>query len=502
MNNLLDAIIFKNIKNIDKNAIVKIEGAIVTYKDLFKDIFQKMEFLSSHGCDKYKRAALLPRSNYDDNIITWFLALSCFSEVIIVDANKSIDDKSLTINSLNINYVIELSNGNKAITSSSINSELIVPGEKLGSDINLDFSTYKNKTKDFDDNKIALFLQTSGTTGAPKTIGLTHNSVKCVLDYFNNSLGLRSDDIGINMMPMFHYHGLIINTLNALWSGGCMVISNGYDYDTLKASVERHNVTWFSAVSGLLNAVLEKGKDDKSVYQGLRFIRSSSHPLSAHSLEALEYLFNCPVVESYGLTEVGTICCNPVDNKLRKINSVGQVVKGVDVELRDEKNNVVPTNALGEIYARSKAMVHNYVDTDRGKEDFVDGWFKTEDMAYFDEDGFLFIQGRKKDSILVNNQYFFPTKTEALISKITGAKESILVNLNEGKGKDNLIALVVGKLEIDKNKVNKLLSNSEDSKIILEHIEEFANLEYNAIGKPLKTKVREEYKNSYTQKAS
>lgn len=483
-------IVSSNKNNLHRTALVDINNVELSYNDLFLRVYENINFLKQNDASKFKRVGLLITSNYDSLIIEWFLAVSTFSEVIIIDAGKSIDEKIETIRLLDINCVIMFSEEHSILLAAIQGLHILNAARSLSNKDLVDcpdLSTYECPL-----NKIALLLQTSGTTGKPKTIGLTHAAIQRVIRQFNQSLSLRSDDKCLNMMPMFHYHGLIINALNTLWSGGCIVCANGYIADCFETSLEKHQITWFSAVSGLLNGVLEDQNkmEQELTYKGLRFIRSSSHPLSEHSLHALEGLYNCPVVESYGLTEVGTICCNPVDKSLRKINSVGIVVQGVQVEIRDDHDKVLPMQNIGEIFARSEAMVKGYIESDRDKGAFSNGWFKTEDVGYFDNDGFLFIKGRKKDCILLKGGHFFPADAEGFIANLTGAKDCVLVNLSSNINENNIVAVLVGTYDANRDRVNSRLKDA-GYQIQVEEFRNGDNLQYNSIGKPLKLKLRE-----------
>lgn len=206
----------------------------------------------------------------------------------------------------------------------------------------------------------------------------------------------------------------------------------------------------------------------------------------ANSLHMLENIFDCPVVESYGLSEVGTICCNPVDKELRKVRSVGKVVKGVQIEIRDSNNQPLSHGNSGEIFAKSGAMVNGYVETGNNS-DFVDGWFRSGDMGYFDKKGYLYIQGRKSDSIIIGGKYYFPEDLEAYIAKISGSKECVVINLN--KDKDYLVAYLVNQQSLSLDEINSHLKSSKFN-TQLKEVRECTTLEYNPIGKPLKVKFR------------
>ena len=247
----------------------------------------------------------------------------------------------------------------------------------------------------------ALLLHTSGTTATPKIVPLTHNNVCRMATNNQLFLGLTSDDVCLNVMPLFHSTGLIGVVLSSILSGASVVCPTGFYAPKFVEWFEEFRPTWYTAVPSIHQAILLRATNEKErVSQNrLRFIRSSSSALPRQVLQDLESTFNAPVIESYGLTECGMIACNPIAPGNRKVGSVGLPTL-VDLAVMDEGGDSVLPGESGEIVVRGACVMAGYEGSGAdGKEFFEGDWFRTGDQGYLDADGYLFLTGRLKEII-------------------------------------------------------------------------------------------------------
>src|SRR5689334_10374799 len=248
---------------------------------------------------------------------------------------------------------------------------------------------------------IALILHTSGTTSAPKIVPLTHANI-CAMAR-NNQVGLEltETDLCLNIMPLFHSTGLIGVVLASLLSGAGVVCPPGFYAPQFFDWLNEFKPTWFTAVPSMHQAILARARtySQNPVQTRLRFLRSSSSALPQQLMNDLEQLFQAPVIESYGMTECGMIACNPLPPRIHKPRSAG-VATTIDINVQDENGNFLPAGRAGEIVLRGACVMSGYeAEPIVNEESFSNGWFRTGDQGFIDNDGYLFITGRLKEII-------------------------------------------------------------------------------------------------------
>jgi acyl-CoA synthetase (AMP-forming)/AMP-acid ligase II len=263
-------------------------------------------------------------------------------------------------------------------------------------------------------------LASSGTTGTPKVVALSMDQLLHTAALIAEHNGLDEGERGLNPLPLWHVNAEVVGLLATLVGGASIVLDDRFHRTDFWSVVERFQVTWINAVPAII-ARLTVLREGETVPEGVRFIRSASAPLSTALLAHFEESIGIPVVESYGMTEASSqICANPLDGE-RKVGSVG---RAVGVELR-----VVPiddpwpafgaaSERVGNIEIRGPSVIRDYDAP--GYEDRFDseGWLRTGDLGYLDEDEYLFIVGRSDDVINRGGEKIFPREIEELVLAI------------------------------------------------------------------------------------
>lgn len=272
---------------------------------------------------------------------------------------------------------------------------------------------------------IALVLTTSGTTARPKIVPLSHAVIFASVQYLVSSLGLTGADRCLNMLPMAHVAGLITPILATLASGGSVVCTSGFSADRFAAWLEACRPTWYSAVPAMHQAIIEKaeaGRLDLS-QSSLRFVRSTSSPLFSRLQEDLVRTFKLPVYQSYGMTEALPIAGTPLNALPGKAASVGIPVS--EVRVVGEGGRPEPPGVAGEIVLRGPQVFGGYEhDPAANEAAFVDGWFRTGDIGYRDEDGYLYVTGRLKEMINRGGQKISPEEVESSLMSHPAVREA------------------------------------------------------------------------------
>jgi acyl-CoA synthetase (AMP-forming)/AMP-acid ligase II/thioesterase domain-containing protein/acyl carrier protein len=265
---------------------------------------------------------------------------------------------------------------------------------------------------------IALLLHTSGTTSRPKLVPLTQSNLYFSALNIKEGLRLSPEDRGLNVMPLFHIHGLVASLLATLAAGGSLVCSPAFLADEFFGLMREYSPTWYTAVPTIHQAILARAARFADVLKAhkLRFIRSCSAPLSPSVMSDLEGFFRVPVVEAYGMTEAShQMASNPLPPGTRKPGSVGPPT-GVEMAILDEAENVLANGQTGEVGVRGRTVTPGYLKNQEANDTaFSDGWLRTGDLGLFDAHGYLYLKGRLKEVINRGGEKISPREVEDVL---------------------------------------------------------------------------------------
>ena len=262
---------------------------------------------------------------------------------------------------------------------------------------------------------VALVLHTSGTTGRPKMVPLTHGNLRASAAHVAATLQLEPDDRCLNVMPLFHIHGLVTALLASLHAGASIVCTPGFRADAVLGWIREFGPTWYTAVPTIHHAMLDaaRGTDPSSTAWPFRLIRSSSAALPPRLMTELEGVFRAPVVEAYGMTEAAhQMTSNPLPPGARKPGTVGPAA-GPEVAIMGDDGRLLTEGVEGEIVIRGPNVMAGYADAPEANDAaFSDGWFRTGDLGVLDRDGYLVITGRRKELINRGGEKIAPREVD------------------------------------------------------------------------------------------
>jgi len=273
---------------------------------------------------------------------------------------------------------------------------------------------YKNPN-DYDE---ALVLHTSGTTSRPKIVPLSNLNIFTSAVNISKSLKLTTDDHCLNIMPLFHIHGLIAVLSASVKVGASICATNGFNALKFLDLAETQNITWYSGVPTMHQAILLRAQknSDKAKKLNLRFIRSSSASLPPAIFKQLNDIFETPVIEAYGMTEAThQMASNPLPPAIQKPGLVGMPA-GPEICIMNDKNEKLPQGEIGEICIKGDNVTNGYENNpEANKQSFVNDWFRTGDEGFFDEDGYLKISGRLKEIINKGGEKISPLEVDNIL---------------------------------------------------------------------------------------
>jgi len=293
---------------------------------------------------------------------------------------------------------------------------------------------------------IALLLHTSGTTARPKMVPLTQANISSSARSTAATLKLNDRDRCLNVMPLYHIHGLIGATLASLAGGGSIVCPPEFEAGAFFSWLEEFRPSWYTAVPTIHQAILAGAEEHAEIIAQypLRFIRSCSGALPPRVQVALERAFGAPVVEAYGMTEAShQISSNPLAPARRKIGSVGMAT-GCEVAVVDEAGFPLPPETLGEIAVRGPNVTAGYEDNPPANAAaFVNGWFRTGDLGLLDADGCLFIRGRLKEIVNRGGAKISPREVEDVLLDHPDIAQAVAFGSPHDALGEDLVAAVV-----------------------------------------------------------
>jgi acyl-CoA synthetase (AMP-forming)/AMP-acid ligase II len=298
---------------------------------------------------------------------------------------------------------------------------------------------------------IALILHTSGTTARPKIVPLLHRNLAASARHIEASLALSSRDRCLNVMPLFHIHGLVAAISSSLAAGASVWCAPGFDALRFFGWLDSVKPTWYTAVPTMHQAILARAERNADVIERaqLRLIRSSSASLPPQVMVQLTETFSCPVIESYGMTEAAhQMTSNPLPPRAQKPGSVG-VASGPEVRIAHEvEDRLMPMGATGEVVISGPNVTPGYEgNPDANRKSFfeADGkrWFRTGDQGAFDSEGYLGLTGRLKEIINRGGEKVSPLEVDAVLMDHPAVVQVVTFALPHPKLGEEVAAAVV-----------------------------------------------------------
>ncbi|SIQ93714.1 MULTISPECIES: acyl--CoA ligase [Acidiphilium] len=292
----------------------------------------------------------------------------------------------------------------------------------------------------------ALVLHTSGTTARPKIVPLTGRNLSASAHHIATSLALTADDTCLNVMPLFHIHGLVAATLASLAAGARVCCTPGFNAFRFATWLHEVQPSWYTAVPTMHQAILMRVRGEPAAMRAarLRFIRSSSASLPPQVMTELEDVFAAPVIEAYGMTEAAhQMAANPLPPRPRKPGSVG-LPAGPEIAIMNDAGTLLDQGATGEVVIRGPNVTLGYAgNPEATARAFTNGWFRTGDEGRLDADGYLHLTGRLKEMINRGGEKISPLEVDVALLDHPGVAEACTFAVPHAKLGEEVAAIVV-----------------------------------------------------------
>jgi malonyl-CoA/methylmalonyl-CoA synthetase len=341
-----------------------------------------------------------------------------------------------------------------------------------------------------------LMMYSSGTTGRPKGVMHTHANLASSLRALQECWRFTPEDVLVNVLPLFHIHGLSFATHLSLLSGACMILEESFHPRRTLEAVSRGTV--FMAIPTFYYSFLERPEFRTAArdWRSVRLFTCGSAPIRPEVLPDLEAILNRPVVNRYGMTEAHVITSLPLDGPWPQ-GSVGIPLAGVEVRIAANNSTCAAPDDVGSVQLRGPNLFREYWrKPEATREAFASGWFDTGDLGTRDGNGFLTLVGRKNDLIITNGFNVYPQVVERAINECNGVRESAVVGIPDRKRGERVVAAVVcGDAALSERALREALSKRLVDYQRPAEVVFVPALPRNALGKVLRNEIRDQLLN-------
>ena len=486
---------FKN--NLEGQFLYDDKGLNVTYRELDSETAKLANGLKELGLSEGDRVTV----QVDKCIEMVYLYLACVrSNIIFHPLNPAYKEKELSYflddakPSLFISNEETISSISDLSLEHSIDHLFVLNNDGSGnfSDISTSEDNYITVACSEDD--IAALLYSSGTTGKPKGIMLSHGNISSNAESLVKAWGFQESDCLLHALPIYHVHGLFVALGCVFMTGSKLKWLESFDADVVLKSIPECTV--MMGVPTYYTRLLKRDLLDSKLTEGIRLFISGSAPLLEETFNEFNQRTNHQILERYGMTETNMNTSNPLKGD-RKPGTVGLPLEDVQVRVVDEENNLLSQGEIGNIQIKGPNVFKGYWEMpEKTKEDFSkDGFFNTGDKGLIDEGGYVSIIGRSKDMIISGGLNVYPKEIEFLIDKIEGVLESAVIGLSDEDLGEKVVAVIVSEESktLDEKKVISAIKDQLAGFKAPKEVKFIDQLPRNAMGKVQKNILRETF---------
>ena len=413
---------------------LSVDDVRATLAELHDSACRGATVLAAHGLSPGDRVVISASSSLD--LVTVYLAaLRLGATAVLINPAYTADERAAILACAQANLLvtgsrnIARSDGVRTLPLSDVIEQArtapLHPGTETGQD------------------SVALLAFTSGTTGSPKAVPLTHGQLLASIRAAMWSWRWAPSDVLVHALPLYHQHGL--SGIHAtLLGGSSAAILSRFSPEALIETVDRERATVLFGVPSVHQRLLELPSRQLEPLRRLRLVTSGSAPLPVSLAQRFAGATGVVLLERYGLTESGLNLSNRYSAE-RVPGLVGTPLPGVEAELADERGNPVPPGAEGEVVLRGPQIFDGYLDdpvaTDAAF--WPGGWFRTGDLGRFDQEGRIRITGRLKDLVITGGMNVSPAEVEAVIEQLPEVGEAAVAGIPSDRWGEELSVWVV-----------------------------------------------------------
>ena len=411
-------------------------GRTLTYRDLVALVDRRAAQLRAHGVRPGDRV-LLASENCADQVALIFAASTVGAWIVNVNPRLTAPE---------LDAIRTHSGARTALYTAAVSPEAAAHAARAGAvlDDGINVGPRNEDCVPEPDGDVAALVYTTGTTGTPKGVMLSHRNLLFVAAVSSRLRGLAPQDRAWGVLPISHVYGLTSVMLGTLSAGACLHLAPRFTPEGMLAAIRDDGLTIVQGVPAMYARLLELVGADTRLPSRLRFAYAGGSPLDPVLKASVERLLGTPLHNGYGLSEAAPTVSQTRLDAPRADTSVGLPIPGVEARVVDKNGRDVETGAAGELWVRGPNLMRGYYRDPAATRAALrpGGWLNTGDMARRDEDGALFIVGRTKELIIRSGFNVFPLEVETVLNAHPGVTQSAVVGRAVAGGNEEVIAFV------------------------------------------------------------
>lgn len=422
------------------NPAIIYEGKQISYENLNRFVEALAHHMQGFGVQKGDKVAIM-LANCPEFIISYFAALRLGAVAVTLNVMST---------SYELQHLIENCDAKVFITADNLAKRFQSIRETLPLCRHLITITGLNPGSPFDEiirsglvmagapalagNDAAVMIYTAGLTGKPLGVVLTYNNLATQADLLRKVFNGTKDDRSLAVIPLFHSFGAAVNMLCPLRLGGAVVVMDRFTLEGIFKTIQNEKVTYLTAVPRLFMGMLFSDKLKDYNLSSMRFCITGGSSMPPELFAEFEKHLGVRVLEGYGLTETSPCCIFTMPNNVQKYGSIGTVLPGVAAKVIDDAGCEAPAGVTGELLVRGAVVMPGYYKDEAATAEVIrDGWLHSGDLAYMDEEGYVFLVGVKKRMIITSGFNVYPKELEIILnmhpaiiaSKVVGEKDAM-----------------------------------------------------------------------------
>jgi long-chain acyl-CoA synthetase len=309
-----------------------------------------------------------------------------------------------------------------------------------------------------DEDDPAVMIYTSGLTGNPLGAVLTHKNLSTQSTLLRDICAGTEHDRGLSLIPFFHSFGAVANLLGVVKIGASTVLMDQFNIDTIFQTIEKEKVTYIAAVPRLFLGMLLHKSADNYDCSSLRLCITGGSTMPPEYIPMFEKRFGVKLMEGYGLTEASPVCSFSRLDMEQKPGSIGTPIPGAEAKIFNDSGNELPPGEVGELVIKGANVMKGYYKDEEATEEVINnGWLHTGDIATIDDDGYIFLKGRKKRMIITSGFNVYPREVEIVLNMHSAVAESRVIAKPDLMRGEIVKAFIVkkGEVSIDEKEIMK-----------------------------------------------
>ncbi len=398
------------------------KGTTVSYADLDRAVNAFGNRLKSCDVNKGDRVAIM-LPNIPEFIVSYFAILKLGAIAVTINVMSTPYELLYLLDNCDAKVCITVPASAKRFTE--IRERLprfehLITTDEIPGNLSIDGSL-ENEAGEFEMPEItgddpAVMIYTAGLTGRPLGAVLTHRNLATQSTLLEEILYGTPDDRGLALIPLFHSFGATVNMLMILKTGASVVMLDQFNLETIFRAIDEQKVTYVAAVPRVFLGMLLFEGADRYDLSSLRFCITGGSAMPPEYIPMFEEKFGVMLVQGYGLTEASPVCSVNRIDATQRIGSIGTPIPGVEAHIMNGTGSLLSPGEVGELVIRGSNVMKGYHRDEQATAEVIrEEWLHTGDLAHIDEEGYIFLEGRKKRMIITSGFNVYPTEVEDVL---------------------------------------------------------------------------------------